>query len=247
MRSGLDVAALLGAVSILAAGCNLPVEDSVSDVSLAELRSAISACAAIQGDQARLECFDQVDFQPSGDTAVASTSHPASAVMNDESIETLATRPAPVDRGDWIVRTDINPLDDTTTVLATLFATSGQSSWGDDIVFNARCKSNETEAYIIWHDYVGDDSDSVYSTWKYVTVRIGDGEQRQAQWSVSTDNEATFAPDWAGTLLQEMAQSDRFIAQMTPYGESPVVAIFDTTGMAAALEPLASECGWAFN
>jgi TonB family protein len=41
-----------------------------------------------------------------------------------------------------------------------------------------------------------------------------------------------------------MAEAETFLAQVTPYNENPITAIFDTRGMAAALKPLAKTCGW---
>ena len=75
-------------------------------------------------------------------------------------------------------------------------------------------------------------------------IRIGREKSRTQQWGISTDSTATFAPEWAGELLKEMANADTFLAQVTPYNESPVIAIFDTRGMTNALKPLAETCRW---
>ncbi len=96
-------------------------------------------------------------------------------------------------------------------------------------------------------EYLGDDSDSVYGNWKYVTVRIGSQKAVKQRWGVSTDSKATFAPNWAGSLLKSMAKADTFLIQTTPYGESPVTAIFHTAGLQNALVPLAKACGWSLN
>ena len=152
----------------------------------------------------------------------------------------------PEDEGKWRISRSTNPIDDTPTISLHLTADSGRSRMGNPVVFIARCQSNTTEAYAIWHDYVGDDSSSPYSEYKYVTVRLGDQESQRQRWSVSTDNEATFAPDWAGTLLKKMVEVDRMVLQLTPYGESPVTAIFDLTGMRGPLRELADTCNWSF-
>ena len=141
----------------------------------------------------------------------------------------------------------MNPIDDSITVTALLEADSGKSSRGETVYFVARCKSNKTEVYINWQDYLGDDSSSVYEKWKHVTVRIGNLESEQQKWSISTDNNATFAPTWAGDLLKKMSEHQRLIVQTTPYNENPVTALFDTSGMAARLAPLAETCGWSFD
>lgn len=192
-----------------------------------EMDKKIAICAAMEGDLERLSCFDQI--------------------ASSEGLSKPQTQPVAVsDAGKWQISSTKNPIDDSPTVLIALEATSGASRWGEPVRFIARCKSNKTEAYINWNDFLGDDSSSVYQTWKRVTIRIGDQDPIVQKWGVSTDSKATFAPDWAGSLLKQMVTQNNFIAQVTPYGESPVTAIFDTTGMSNVLKPLADTCGWEF-
>jgi hypothetical protein len=148
--------------------------------------------------------------------------------------------------GAWRVRTETNPIDDTKTVILSLAAESGTSRSGDPVVFIARCQSNKTEAYVVWGDYLGDDSSDVYSEWKKVIVRVGTGEAREERWGVSTDRKATFAPNWAGNLLKELLNEDSLVLQTIPYGENPNTAIFDVSGLSAVLGELARTCNWSF-
>lgn len=153
--------------------------------------------------------------------------------------------PAP-DPGKWMKSVDTNPIDDTKSVFLSLIADEGRSSYGKPIVMTARCKSNETELYINWNDYLGDDSRDVYSDSKYVTVRLGPRKAEDQEWSVSTDSQATFAPGWAGNLLKEMVKEERMVVSTTPYNENPVTAIFDIRGLEQPLRELAETCGWSF-
>lgn len=153
---------------------------------------------------------------------------------------------APSDPGKWTVNRTVNPIDDSATVVARIDADQGRSEYGQPVTFVARCQSNTTEAYIDWNTYVGDDSRSVYDDWKYVTVRLGEKPSQEQRWGVSTDNEGTFAPDWAGTLLKQMVREERIVFQMTPYGANPITAIFDIRGLEGPLREIADECGWSF-
>lgn len=148
--------------------------------------------------------------------------------------------------GAWRVRTDINPIDDTQTVTLSLAAKSGTSRSGAPVTFVARCKSNTTEAYVVWGDFLGDDSGDVYSEWKRVTVRVGAGQAREERWGVSTDRNATFAPRWAGNLLKELLDEDRLVLQTIPYGKNPNTAIFEVSGLRGVLGGLAEACNWSF-
>jgi hypothetical protein len=148
--------------------------------------------------------------------------------------------------GAWHVRAETNPIDDTQTVTLLLAAETGTSRSGAPVTFIARCKSNTTEAYVVWGDFLGDDSGDVYSEWKRVTVRIGAGQAREVRWGVSTDRNATFAPSWAGNLLKEILDEDRLVLQTVPYGENPNTAIFDVSGLRGVLGELAQTCNWSF-
>ncbi len=159
----------------------------------------------------------------------------------------VAAEPAkPETRGAWRKSEKINPIDDSKTVTLALAAESGTSRSGEPITFIARCQSNTTEAYAVWGDYLGDDSNDVYSEWKRVTVRIGSDKAHEQKWTVSTDRQATFAPDWSANLLKKLLDQDRLVLQTTPYGQSPVTAIFDITGLRSVLGDLAETCNWTF-
>lgn len=185
----------------------------------------LARCSSIGEDSKRLECFEMI--------------------AKNRGVWTSRKRKLPDDAGSWNVNRKKNPIDDSETVFATLTAVSGESRYGDKITLIARCKSNKTEAYINWNDFLGDDTSSVYSDSKYVTTRVGDLEAKTRTWGTSTDRKATFAPAWAGDLLKEIMMADSFVAQTTPYGENPITAVFDTTGAKSAFRPIADVCGWS--
>jgi type VI secretion system protein VasI len=186
---------------------------------------AVARCTAIDGDPARLSCFDDLARK-------LGLSRP-----QPRSVESAGM-------GKWQIAHDRNPVDDTERVVIALFADKGPSRLGTPVTLVGRCQSNKTEAYIDWGTHLGNDSYRGYADWKYVTTRIGTGKAQKEQWPTSADKKTTFAPQQLGKLLKEMAGANSFLAQVTPYNESPITAIFDTTGMAAALAPLAKVCGW---
>lgn len=182
-----------------------------------DLEKELAACAAIDGDLERLECYDKLA----------------------QSLGLDRVQPVPTSvegTGKWQVSVKTNPLDDTRTVMLALYADSGRSTWGNRVVLVLRCKSKKTEAYINWHDYLGSEA--------YVIWRIGDADAETAKWSLSTDNEATFYPYDDIAFIKQLLNADRLVAQVTPYDESPVTAIFDLTGLTNAIHPLQEACGW---
>ena len=149
------------------------------------------------------------------------------------------------DGGSWVTDTSTNPLDDSRTVVAILEATDGVGGLRrEPINLVVRCRSNETDAYINWNDYLGDDdSDSIRTDEKRVTYRFPPADAQTEMWGVSTDDEATFVASPI-PLLRALVESDQFVVQTTPFNESPSTAIFDLTGAEAAIAPIAEECGW---
>lgn len=173
-------------------------------------------CAVIDGDLARLECFD--------------------GLAKDKKLDGKQSQPVSVaDPGKWNVSVEINPIDDTKMVALRLEAESGSNRWGKPIVLVARCKSNSTDLFISWHDYLGSEAN--------VLSRVGTNKALTARWDMSTDSQATFHPG-AISFLKEMLRSTKMVAQVTPYNENPVTAVFDTTGLANAIKPLRETCGW---
>ena len=162
----------------------------------------------------------------------------------------LAPEPAPPpeeddeDDGDWTVRRSANPLDDSTTVVALLRSVQGVGGFDSEpILLIARCQSNKTEVYVNWHDYLGDDTNSVYSDQKRVTYRFPPAAAETELWSISTDNDATFV-ERPIPFLRRLVESERLVMQTTPYGESPTLAIFQLKGARDVIEPISETCDW---
>ncbi len=208
--------------------CLIPIlVPLASPLAADQLRREIAQCAIVEGLLKRAECYDAV-------ARAHGLNGPQPAIA-----------PVDGDTGDWKVSDDTNPIDDSRRVVVSLRAESGRGRFGEAIFLVARCQSNKTEVFIQWRDYLGDDSSSVYEEWKYVTERVGDRPSVTRKWGISTNNESTFAPNSPIALLKRMVQANRFIAQVTPYNESPVTGIFNTAGLRNALVPLMQACNWS--
>ncbi|GJL65168.1 MAG: hypothetical protein NPIRA05_01390 [Nitrospirales bacterium] len=194
----------------------IPLLMSTQIVSAAVDESLLATCAAIEGDLARLEFFDSLARE--------------NGLDGPQSLETNT-----VGLGNWKVDVKINPIDDSTTVTLVLVADSGQSSFNRPIVMVARCRSNDTDFYFDWNDYLGSEAN--------VLTRIGTNEAQTNRWSMSTDSQATFHPRPV-QFLNELINADRLVAQITPYNESPVTAIFNLAGISNAIQPLRETCEW---
>ncbi len=139
--------------------------------------------------------------------------------------------------GPWMVNEDTNPLDDSPIVTLINTANEGRARFGDAPSLVLRCRDNRTEVYINWSDYLGSDG-------PLVSYRVGDGDMQRRRWSLSTDNRATFFPGNDIQLIRDLSEANRFVAQVTPYSESPVTAVFGLEGLAEHVGKLQAACNW---
>lgn len=188
-----------------------------SPLSAQEIEKRIAKCALLKGALERVECYDQIakNYNLDGPQTVATTI---------------------TGTGAWQVSVKTNPLDDTKTVILTLKAKGARSKYGESIYLGLRCKSNTTQVYIRWNDYLGSEAD--------VTTRVGTKRAKTKRWSISTDSQATFYPKNYIAFIKELLAVDKFVAQVTPYNENPVTVEFDLTGLGNAIRPLRETCGW---
>ncbi len=197
-----------------------------------DLKTRLANCASIEDDQERLKCYDQL-VQDLGLLTLTGTK-PA---VDKESPPTIDDENKPiVDKGKWSVDTETNPIDDSKTVTVSLLADEGEGIYGDKIILMIRCKSNKTDLFIGWSSYLGDEAN--------VLTRIGTEDSSRQRWSLSTNSQATFYPGSDITFIKKIMSVDKFVAQVTPYSESPITAVFDVRGLKEAIKPLQEVCGW---
>jgi len=148
--------------------------------------------------------------------------------------------------GKWLVAKKINPrgdpIDDTTTIIFQLESDSGKSANGKPIYlilqYERRYRSETTDVIIDWNSYLKSSPKVMY--------KFGNQEAFRRNAGLSTDDEATFYHYWqdysgnpTGSIdfIRHLMKVDRLVAQLTPYNEIPITAVFDVRGLKETIEP----------
>ena len=138
--------------------------------------------------------------------------------------------------GKWEVSAKINPMDDSKTVICTLIADEGKSSWGMSPWLMLRYRSGKTDVYIVWHDSLGSEA--------YVTCRIGKDKPQSRYWGLSTCRRATLYPGSLEDFIARLLTVEKLVVRAIPHSESPITAVFDVRGLREAAQPYNDIHGW---
>lgn len=145
-----------------------------------------------------------------------------------------AANPEPAGRWQKIV--EIHPQDRTKAVQMMIEAENRLPAQKDSAALVLSCQKGETDAYIIWRQYLGTYDLAV--TWK-----AGTAPEVTETWSLSTDNEAVFAPE-AIKFIKQMMIYDVLMVKTTPFSSEPLTLVFDTTGLDQEIDDLRKACKW---
>lgn len=136
----------------------------------------------------------------------------------------------------WQLVVDSDPQDGSKTAHMMITAVNRLESQKDHAALVLSCAGGTTDVYVIWRQYLGSyDLD--------VTWRVGSDPDVSETWSLSTDNEAIFAPEPV-RLIKHMMVSELFLIKTSPFGSSPVTLQFNTAGLEKEVTPLREACSW---
>ena len=178
----------------------------------------MAKCAAKDGDASRLICYDNL----------------ASSLGVDKP-KTKITK----GKGKWSVREDKSAIDDSVNVYLSVTANESVRSGYNTVSpsLHIRCAENKTNIFLNWGLYLGLDETRMLT-------RLDKQKSKTKLWSISTDNKAVFVRGSDIGFTKELMKHDKLLTQITPYGESPVMATFDIRGLTEAIKPLRKICHW---
>ena len=136
----------------------------------------------------------------------------------------------------WQKIVEIHPQDRTKAVQMMITADNPLPGQNDLAALVLSCQKGETDAYVIWRQYLG--AYDLGVTWK-----TGSAPEVTETWSLSTDSEALFSPDPVGFINQMMIY-DSLLLKTTPIGSEPLTLIFNTEGLDREIADLRGACKW---
>ena len=136
----------------------------------------------------------------------------------------------------WQKIVDTDPLDHSKNVQILIGAVNPLSPQENHVVLVLTCTQGATNAYVVWRRYLG-----VYDP--EVTWRVGSDPSVIETWVLSTDNEATFAPEPV-KLIKRMMTHELFLIKTVPFGSVPVTIEFNTAGLKTEVAELRETCAW---
>lgn len=191
---------------------------TTSTIAVAETKREIAKCAANSADAARLVCYDSL----------------AKSLGVDKPASQTATG-----SGQWSVRSETSPIDDSVNVVLSVRSEDSVRSGYDTVrpSLFIRCSENKTNVFLNWNLYLGLDSTRML-------VRFDSEEASTDTWTISTSNKAVFVRGSDIDFAKKMMGHEKLLTQITPYGESPVMATFPIAGLSEAIKPLREACSW---
>ena len=96
-------------------------------------------------------------------------------------------------------------------------------------------RENGLEVYIDWNEELGTDYEPT------VAVRFDERDIEQESWDLSTNSEATFAPD-VDLLIMSMKSANRLVARVWRKDQTTKTAQWDVAGFKDAVRPVEDRC-----
>lgn len=160
------------------------------------------------------------------------------AAPTDTTQEAPPTAPVPAREPDWQLRTMTSPDDGADVIVLQRTAREVRARpSADPPILYIRCRGGAMDLYIDWHDYIAGSTHRI-------TIRLDRGPTRASRWALSRSNVATFYPESPVALLQEMMKAELLFAEAEPYNTAAVTTVFALDGLAGAIQPLRTACGW---
>ncbi|MBQ9538251.1 MAG: hypothetical protein IJU95_03185 [Treponema sp.] len=176
-------------------------------------------------------------FDSGDDDVIAKSTGAGQKETNGQLTEDDASKvPSEVFQDAPFTSVKVDPMDDRETLYIVFNAQEKVNDYVDNVSLIIRKKQgSKPEVYINWKEFLNHGR-------CLVTYRIDDSKARTEEWTLSTDEKASFFDGDVLQLLNKMKDADQFIARTTPFNEPPCTAIFDIS----SFKRLDEKYNWLF-
>jgi type VI secretion system protein VasI len=146
----------------------------------------------------------------------------------------------------WHVSTEVSPIDITQNAFASvganqvITASSESETWAS---LYLRCKEGVTSVFVVFSDQRLSD-DEGHGT---VDLRIDNGSPFERDMRVSDGGDALGL--WSGSepirFIRSLLDAETLVVRVDPMEGGPITAIFEISGIEAAVIPVSEACGWS--
>ena len=143
------------------------------------LPESLSDCFKIENRPERLSCIAKVYGSDEDDEQAMNLVRRLDDVMYKANFDKINSD------NKWIVSENINPLDDSKTIVLLLQSKTGENHYGQEIDLVIRCNSSKVDVFIDWGVFLGSDLT--------LTTRIDKEKAISEKWSTSSDKKASFS------------------------------------------------------
>ena len=149
----------------------------------------------------------------------------------------------PLKNSTWIIERETDPILDTTNIVAMLKETGVKKSlFGDEKRLIVRCREQNLDAIVVWGSYGTLGISLSGRSSSEVIVRFSSEVPKTERWMISTDSNATFAPQ-PDKFVKLLAQHQKFAVRTHPKNGGSLTAVFDLSEATPVVHEVIAACG----
>ena len=141
--------------------------------------------------------------------------------------------------GQWQIKSTPSLLDNTMNVSLSLQSAQPVKSRTQTVrpILTLQCKDKISSAQLHWNVYLGKNRTKVLT-------KTGSLEAIKQHWNIDTDNRTVSYSGNSDQFIKQLISQPTLTVQISPYNAEPIIATFNTRGLAGAIKQANISCQW---